>query len=154
MNTNCPSAPLLSRTCARRRRAGFSVIETVIACTIILIVLGGCYLILDSSMNLLRSARNSYTTTSITNARMERARMILFEDIPAMAESNTLVDEYGLPTSDGLFRRTTQVLTNQPLARCTTLIVKTEAHKPGAAPTVYGNACTMSGVFTKVDTPP
>jgi hypothetical protein len=116
--------------------------------------MAGSYLVLDSSMNLVRTARDGYTAATISNARLERARMAAYTDLPTMAESYTIVDDYGLPTTLGRFRRTTAVSTNQPLSGCTKLIVTTEVHKPGAAASVYYNRRTVTGVYTPFDTPP
>jgi hypothetical protein len=154
MNSFIPRVCASYALATRHQRRGFSVIETVIACTLIMIVMAGSYLILDTSMNLVRTARDGYTTATISNARLERARMAAYSDLPTMAESNTVIDEYGLPTTLGRLRRTTTVSTNQPLAGCTTVVVTTEAHKPGAASSVYYNARSMTGVFTPLDTPP
>jgi Tfp pilus assembly protein PilV len=147
---------LLSWISARRRfccRRGFSLVETVIACTIILLVLAGSYMILDSSMGLVRTARDGYTATTISNARLERARMVPFADIPSLVETNTIVDDYGLPSTDGRFRRTTTISTNQPMAGCSQVTVTTDVRKAGK-PTQFYNTRVMRGVFTPYDMPP
>ena len=144
-------SPLLART---SRRSGFTVIETVVACTIVLIAMAGCFLVLDASMNLLRSTRDGYAATTITNARLERARMVAFSDLPGLAENNTIVDEYGLPSTTGRFRRNTTISTNQPAAGCTQVVVTTDVQQPGKADGVSYNARPMTGVFTSYDAAP
>lgn len=145
-----------SRMATLRRsvcRRGFSLVETVIACAIILMVLAGSYTILDSSMGLVRTARDGYTATTISNARLERARMIPFTDLPSLVETNTVVDDYGLPSTDGRFRRTTTISTNQPMAGCSQVTVTTDVRKAGK-PTQFYNSRVMRGVFTPYDMPP
>lgn len=159
MNTHTPKR---SGACGlpwrrNRSRSGFSVIETVIACTIILIVLAGSYLILDSSMDLTRTARDGYAATTISNARLERARMITYSDLPTLAESNTRVDDYGLPADEGRFRRTTTISTNQPQAGCTLVAVSTDVRKPNKAGQIssdFYNTKTLTCVYTPYDSPP
>ena len=136
------------------RRSGFSLVETVIACTIVLIAMAGCFLILEASMNLIRSTRDAYAATTITNARLERARMLSYSDLPGLAENGTIVDDYGLPSSAGRFRRTTAVSTNQPAGGCTQIAVTTDVQKPGKTAGTFYNARTMTGVFTPYDSPP
>jgi type II secretory pathway pseudopilin PulG len=136
------------------RRSGFTLVETVIACAIVIMVLAGSYLILDASMNLLRTVRDAYAASTITNARLERARLIPVTDLAQLAESETLVDDYGLPTTGGRFRRTTVVSTNQPSFGCTQVVVTTDVKQPKKTPVVYYNRRSMIGVFTLYDQAP
>jgi len=110
--------------------------------------MGGCFLVLEASMNLLRATRDGYAATTITNARLERARMLTYTALTGLVETNTLVDDYGLPSSLGRFRRATSIAVNQPVTNCTQITVTTDVQKPGKAPgTIYYNAKTMTGVF-------
>ncbi len=148
----------VSRYCRRRRRtahrSGFTLVETVIACTVILIVLAGSYQILDVSMNLIRTVRDGYAATTISNARIERARAIPYGDLLGFVENGTIVDDYGTPSTDGRFRRVTTVAVDQPAAGCTKVAVTTDVHQPGKRAGVYYNARTLTGVFTLYDLPP
>lgn len=138
----------------KARRRGFSVIETMVACTIILMVLAGSYYILSASMRLVRTARDGYAATTISNARLERGKTIPYGDLTGLAEAATVVDDYGLPTTTGRFRRWTTVSVNMPISGCTRVIVTTEVRKPGAVAGIYYNQRTMTGVFTPYDMPP
>jgi len=124
----------------------------MIACTIILIVMAGCYLLLDASMTLARTARDAYASTTITNARLDRAKMVAYSALSGLAENGTLVDDYGLPSSQGRFRRVTTVTTNQPQSGCTQLTVTTDVQQPGQTAGCYYNAHSMTLVLTTYDT--
>ena len=101
--------PLAWRSKSGQR--GFTVIETVVASAIVLTAMAGCFLVMEASMNLLRSTRDGYAATTITNARLERARTIAYTSLPGLGESNTIVDDYGLPSTTGRFRRNTLIST-------------------------------------------
>ena len=107
-------------------------------------------------MRLLKSVSDGYAATTITNARLERARMILsnltsVNGLTLLSETNTIVDAYGLPSTTGFFRRSTSVATNTPSANCAQLTVTTDVQKPEKADGIYYNARTLTGVFFLFD---
>ncbi|MEI8242745.1 MAG: prepilin-type N-terminal cleavage/methylation domain-containing protein [bacterium] len=154
MRSFTPGSPARRRAAQAKSSSGFTLVETVVACTLIMIAMGGAYLLLDSSMNVIRTARDGYAATTISNARLERARMLPYTDLGGMAEVGAVVDDYGLPTTLGRFYRQTGIYTNQPMAGCTKVVVITAARKPGAAPGIYYAHRTLTGVFTPYDMPP
>lgn len=134
-------------------RNGFTLIETLIACVILLLVLAGSYLVLDASMDLIRSVRDAYAATTISNARLERARTVPLGDLFGLAEVGTIVDDYGLPTTEGRFRRVTMIYTNQPTVGCATVLVTTDVRQPGKPVGTFYNSRTLRAICTTYDMP-
>lgn len=93
-------------------KEGFTLVEAVISTVLLVLVIGGSYSLVNRSQALIYSARNHYVAINISRARLERARNFAFDQLQTLSESNVVVNDSGVPSSDGYFRRTTLVVTN------------------------------------------
>lgn len=93
-------------------RQGFTLVEAVVASALLVLVIGGSYSLITRSQALIYSARNHYVAINIARARLERARNFAFDQLPTLTETNVVVNDSGIPSASGYFRRTTQVITN------------------------------------------
>jgi len=89
-----------------------TLVEVVIAIAVLALVMAGSYALVSRSAALSRAARNHYVATMIAFNRLERAKNFEYDDLPLMAESEVLVNDNGVPDTEGDFRRTTTVNTN------------------------------------------
>lgn len=94
------------------RKQGFTLAEALIGSALMVIVIGGAYMLVSRTQALIYSARNHYVAVNISRARLERARDFAYTQLISLTESNVVVNDSGVPTSDGYFRRTTMVTTN------------------------------------------
>ncbi len=96
--------------CKRSKsRAGTSIVEVMVALTLFgMFVAGSCQLLV-SHRKLLDSSRDHYIAANLAKDRMELARTFEFEQVPDMDEDAVIVDESGIPSLAGHFRRTTRV---------------------------------------------
>jgi len=95
-----------------RRQAGFTLVEVVIAVTLIVVVLAGAYNLIIHAARVSRMARNHYIAVNLAKNHIERARNFRYADLYMMEESNLVMDENGGPANDGRFRRTTTVVSD------------------------------------------
>jgi hypothetical protein len=93
-------------------RQGFTLVEAVVASALLVLVIGGSYSLVTRSQALIYSARNHYVAINIARARLERARNFAFDQLPTLTETNVVVNDSGIPSDSGYFRRTTQIVTN------------------------------------------
>lgn len=91
---------------------GFTLVEAIISTALLVMVIGGSYVLVDRSQALIYSARDHYVAVNISRARLERTRDFAYDQLLSLAESNIVVNDSGVPTSDGYFRRTTMVTPN------------------------------------------
>lgn len=93
-------------------KRGFTLVEAVISLVLIALVLGGSYALVSQSTRGIYAARNHYVAVNISRARIERIRNFTYDQIITLTETNVVVDDSGVPASEGYFRRTTLVNTN------------------------------------------
>lgn len=122
------------------------------AAVILLISVTGAYRVVIASLNLLQVTRDHYVAGSISAARLERARNVPYVDLVLLAENGVVVDEFGLPSATGRFRRSTTVSLNAPSSGCTSLLVVTEIRDPRTK--VFDSSENVTGVYTEYDSPP
>lgn len=91
---------------------GFTLVEAVISMAILVLVIAGSYKLVSGSQALIYAARNHYVAINISRARLERVRNFGYDQLISLAESKIEVDDSGVPSSGGYFRRTTLVTTN------------------------------------------
>lgn len=91
---------------------GFTLVEAVISTVLLVMVIAGSYTLVSRSQALILSARNHYVAINISRARLERARDFAYDQLISLVESNIVVNDSGVPISDGFFRRTTLVTPN------------------------------------------
>jgi len=98
-------------TCSRfvrlRSRAGFTIVEVVIALAVFSIFVVGAMRLLLMADEASGSGRDHYIAANIGKNRIERCRAFDIEQIWSFEESDTLVDVNGQPTTEGNYRRTT-----------------------------------------------
>ena len=109
--TNTPSVEVEQSLpgATHKRRSGITLVETVIALTLLALVLSGSYkiVVLSSSMN--RSVRDHYVAVTLARSRIERAKNFAFVDLATLEEDRVVVDYNGTPNTQGHYRRTTVV---------------------------------------------
>lgn len=113
----------MSRSTSKK---GFTLVEAVISTALLVMVIGGSYKVVGSSQSLIYSARNHYVAINIARARLERVRNFAYDQLFSLGENNIVVNDSGVPSSDGYFRRTTVISTNGQPAGLTRIDVTTE----------------------------
>ena len=91
---------------------GVALVETMIAVLLFGIALIG---ILDlSAQSILMGKRSnlSYTAYNLAKNRLETLKTLSFGDIASADETDTLLDENGVPDDEGTFKRNTTVTTS------------------------------------------
>jgi prepilin-type N-terminal cleavage/methylation domain-containing protein len=92
-----------------RSRAGTSLVEVMIALTLFGVFTAGTCKLLVSHRKVLDSARDHYIAANLAKDRMELARTFEFDQVPELREQQLVVDESGIASPDGHYRRTTTV---------------------------------------------
>ena len=95
-----------------KKKQGFTLIEAVISLVLVVLVLGGSYAMISQSTRGIYAARNHYVAINISRARLERVRNFTYDQLITLTETNVVVNDSGIPQSEGYFRRTTLVNTN------------------------------------------
>lgn len=90
-------------------KQGFTLVEAVISSVLLVLVIGGSYSLVTRSQSLIYSARNHYVAINIARARLERSRDFAYDQLSTLTETNIVVNDAGVPISDGFFRRSTSV---------------------------------------------
>ena len=106
------TAPGRETASGRTRRRGMTLVEVLVALTVLAAVMVGTYRLIVVLARLRQSAHNHYTAVVIANNRIERARNTIFADLPLLAEERVPVAASGAPSADGPFFRTTRIQTN------------------------------------------
>jgi prepilin-type N-terminal cleavage/methylation domain-containing protein len=101
---------------------GFTMIEVMIASSVLLLFIGGFFASFVVGIRALDMSVNHYRANSIARNRIQRARSFAYESLPLLSESETAVDRFGNVDISGDFRRTTVISTNTPTAPHTVLI--------------------------------
>ena len=95
--------------CCRRCRRRFTLVEVV--CSIVitsLIIAGAVALINVLQWGMERSSRTS-RATAIASSRIEQLRAGDYEELEGLEESAVRVNDQGVPSSDGIYQRTTRI---------------------------------------------
>jgi prepilin-type N-terminal cleavage/methylation domain-containing protein len=93
-------------------KSGFTLIEVVVSAVLLTMVMAGTYKIITATASLNRVVRNHYVAVNLAKNRLERARNFPYADLSLLTESKVVVDDNGVPTTSGRFRRTTAINTN------------------------------------------
>ena len=92
-----------------RKRAGVTIVETIVALTIFAgFSTGACKLLL-SHRKIADMARAHYTAINIAKNRMELVRTFDFGQVDNFLENNVVVNASGIPDTVGNYRRSTTV---------------------------------------------
>lgn len=132
---------------------GVSVVEVLVALTLVAILLAGIYPLITQSHFSMRRGRDHYLAVSIGLATLEMARKHDYSLLPRMAEAQRLINDQGNYDSGGRFRRTIIVRPNTPLAGLTEMEVRIDIRdrRSGA---FEGAAETLSMLYTTYLTVP
>lgn len=91
----------------RRYRAGMTLVETLVAITILAIFTTGVCKLLMSHRKVSDMARAHYTAVNIAKNRMELVRTFGYGQVSDFYEDKVIVDYTGMPDPNGHYRRTT-----------------------------------------------
>lgn len=127
-------------------KSGFTLLEVVIAGSLLTIMVGGFTAALISAMRTHYLAGYQYSAVSIARNRMQRAWTLSYETLPMLEESKTSVDACGTLNPSGKFLRSTLVDTNT-MANCVKLTVQVYF------PTFFGTTCTNPVTLVTAITP-
>lgn len=105
-----PLKTLYRREWPRRdARQGSTLTEVLVASAILVFAMAGAYRLTSAGVRVRTSAHHHYLAVLIANNRLERAKLIRYEDLPLLREDRVAVDANGIPAPNGPFLRTTQV---------------------------------------------
>ncbi len=93
-------------------KAGLTLIEVLIASTVIIIFCSGFFLALITSIKSQWLAANYYKAMNLAKNRIQHARTVDFYTLPLLEEYDFRVDEEGNSSVAGQYIRTTIVNTN------------------------------------------
>jgi prepilin-type N-terminal cleavage/methylation domain-containing protein len=113
----------------RNNNAGMTLVEVIVALSVLLMVMAGSYTLIVQTAALTRAARYQYLASTIGKSRLERAQTFPYEDLHHFEEDQVLVDGNGSPSENGTFRRSTIVDTNAA-NNCTEIEVIVEIQNP------------------------
>jgi len=91
------------------RRAGMTLVETMMALLIFAICISGICKLVLMSREAGDRARDHYTAVSIAKSRLERMRVAAFGELATFAESDVIVDYAGSASANGHYQRTTTI---------------------------------------------
>lgn len=96
------------------RKAGFTLVEAMVAGSVLLIFVAGFTTALIFGVRSLQTANNHYRAMSIARNRLQRAMSFDFNSLDLLRESDVRIDHFGNLDGQGRFRRSTRVSTNWP----------------------------------------
>jgi len=102
----------MNKTCMENQsksRAGSSIVEVMVALALFGVFTTATCKLLVSHRKVLDSARDHYIAANLAKDRIELARTFEFEQLRGLREKAIIVDESGLPSSFGHYRRSTTV---------------------------------------------
>lgn len=120
----------------RSRRAGFTLVEAMIASALFFVISGGFIAAYISGMRTHRMASDYYRAICIARNRIQRARTLEYDSLNLLTEIDRPVDQNGNPSIDGQFRRTTLVSNTVP--ECTMISVDVNFPLPGGGVSAEG----------------
>ncbi len=90
-------------------REGFTLTEVLIAFAVLAMILTGFYTGYIAAMRTQLMASDLYKANSIARNRIQRARAMEFAGLAMLAETNSVIDEYGNLEVGAPFLRTTTI---------------------------------------------
>jgi hypothetical protein len=129
-------------------KAGFSLIEAVIASFVLALVATGGFLLVSQTYWAISSARDHYIAGAMALSTLERARNVNYSNLPLMTETNVVVNEQGLvDPEEGYYRRSVTVTPNDPEAGLTHIVVTIDLRNRKTGNFDYRNE-SMSSLYT------
>jgi len=108
----------------RKKNLGFTIVETVIAVSILGLIMAAAFPLADQILCRIYMTRDHYIAATICQARIERARQVPYSDLILLAENASLVDDFGnIAVPEGRFRRSTVLQTDTPVQGMTQMSV-------------------------------
>lgn len=107
---------------------GMTLLEMMVSLCILMFVILSIFPLIDGMVGRFQMARDHYIATSLSQSRIERARMVPFGDLNLLVEPSnqpTYLNDLGEIEPGGRFKRTTIISTNSPSAGLTTMTVDT-----------------------------
>lgn len=92
-------------------RAGFTLVEVVVALALLAIGMAGGYYAVTGAMQARKFAHDVYVGTLLANNWIEHAKTLPFAQLTDLRETGVAIDEDGNVDPDGRYRRTTEVTT-------------------------------------------
>ena len=105
------STNIKEQTIRIQKRAGMTLVETVVAVAVLAIFSTGACKLLLSHRRMSDMARAHYTAINIAKNRLELVRTFDFDQVDNFIEDKVVVDTSGVPNTVGNYRRTTQIST-------------------------------------------
>jgi type II secretory pathway pseudopilin PulG len=97
-------------------KKGITLIEALVSAIIITLVMLGILATLIQTIDISKRINFEYTSSNVAKSRLERARSIIdtsgFSTLVDFTETDTVVDESGVPDLNGYYRRDTAVTAN------------------------------------------
>lgn len=129
-----------------RSNEGFTIVEVVIASSILLLVFAGFLISFVQATRMLYMADRHYAASVIARNRIEYAKIYVYGSLSTLAENNVCVDRHGDICSTGTFWRTTSIGTSTANTNCTEMAVSIVYEtKPGVTSPVPVEISTLIG---------
>lgn len=109
-------------------KKGMTLMEMMVSITVLMLVILCVFPLIDGMGGRFQMARDHYVATSLSQSRIERARMAPFGDLNLFVEpvnQPSYLNDLGETEQGGRFKRTTLISTNSPSAGLTTMTVST-----------------------------
>ena len=90
-------------------RAGFTIIESIMAVSVLSITMGAFIMLSLCSLRELALASDYFRATALARNRVERVRTMNFDTILGLTEAEHRVDGHGNPSPEGVYLRETVV---------------------------------------------
>ncbi len=88
---------------------GFTIFENLGAILLFMVGIAGIMPVFIQSMDVSLKTDRAYTAYNLAKNRIENLKSFSFADLSLAAETNTLLDQDGVPDLDGNFERSTAV---------------------------------------------
>jgi hypothetical protein len=116
----------MAPTSFKSRRTGVGLIETLVASVVVALSLASASFLVTQAYYSVCLGRDHYVATTIALAALEQGRNLNLGLLPLLEVSQRVVDDQGLPSADGRFRRSVVVSTNVPSSGLTQVTVTVE----------------------------
>lgn len=92
--------------------SGMTLVETMVAILVFGLLLGGMMNITVASITSGKRAEYAYNAYNLAKNHIETLKALPFSSLSSAAETDTYLDNTGVPDDDGNFKRTTTVTTS------------------------------------------
>ena len=120
----------MKTTARKKKRSGFTLIEAMIGVFVITIGLSGYLASYVQALRTTKVAQSHFRANCLARNRLQRALMLDYDNLPALAEDDVAITALGQLSPDGTYKRTTVVDTNV-YDNCTLISVRVNFPIPG-----------------------